>query len=60
VFVQGSTSTLTVDKIEGIFHILGAGIAAGVVIVMGELLITAKLNSLKSKGEVCYYVYIIV
>jgi len=45
VFVQGSTSTLTVDKIEGIFHILGAGIAAGVVIVMGELLITAKLNS---------------
>lgn len=49
---QGSTSRLTVDKIEGIFHILAAGMGAGIVIVVFELLFTAKLDAVKSDGAV--------
>lgn len=49
---QSATSRLTVDKIEGIFHILAAGMSAGIVIVLFELLLTAKLDSVKSDGTV--------
>jgi len=41
-----------VAKIAGVFHILAAGIGAGIVIVSLELLYRAKADSVRSGGEV--------
>ncbi|XP_067949729.1 glutamate receptor 2-like [Watersipora subatra] len=50
----GLTSRLTLDKIEGIFHLLAGGMGAGIVIVIFELLCTAKITSMKSLGEMSF------
>lgn len=54
--LQSSTNRLTVNKIEGIFHILAAGMGAGIIIAVCEVLYNAKIDAIKSHGEVSYQV----